>query len=187
MRIALLLMVWLSCAAHAAAQEKPSAPAPPPTMASTIEQWWAMISRSFVGAAEAMPADKYDFRPKDGAFANARTFAEQVKHVACGNYGFFNQIEKKTPPENCGAGGPSPAKGKEELVKYLRESFDYAHGVLKGLTASNALDPVSGPYGGSSTRLGITTLAVWHASDHYGQLVVYLRLNGVVPPASQPR
>ena len=70
-------------------------------------------------------------------------------------------------------------------MKYLRDSFDYAQSVLKTMTSDNALDPVSGPYGGNSTRLGITTLAVWHASDHYGQLVVYLRMNGIIPPASQ--
>ena len=100
---------------------------------------------------------------------------------------FFNEIEKKTPPPKCDTGGPSPARTKDELVKYLKDSFDYAHGVLKQLTPSNALDPVNGPYGGASTRLGIITLAVWHASDHYGQIVVYLRMNNIVPPASQPR
>ena len=52
--------------------------------------------------------------------------------------------------------------------------------------AANALEPAGGPYGGQSTRLGLTTLAVWHASDHYGQLVIYLRMNGIVPPASRP-
>ena len=70
-------------------------------------------------------------------------------------------------------------------MEYLRSSFEYAQSVLKTMTSANALEPVSGPYGGNSTRLGITTLAVWHVSDHYGQLVVYLRMNGIVPPASQ--
>ena len=71
-------------------------------------------------------------------------------------------------------------------MAYLRESFDYAQRVLRTMTSANALDPVTGPYGGPSTRMGITTLAVWHASDHYGQLVVYLRMNGIAPPASRP-
>ena len=71
-------------------------------------------------------------------------------------------------------------------MAYLRESFTYAARVIKTMTPANALDQAGGPYGGKSTRLGLTTLAVWHASDHYGQLVVYLRLNGIVPPASQP-
>ena len=155
-------------------------------MAATVGQWFMMIERSFVDLAEAMPADKYDFKPTDGAFGNVRTFGEQVKHVACANFAFFNQIEGEEPPEKCWEGGPDTAKTKAELMVYLRASFDYAQRVLRKMTAANALDPVSGPYGGNSTRLGITTLAVWHVSDHYGQLVVYLRMNGIVPPASRP-
>jgi len=154
-------------------------------MAATVAQRFTMIERSFVGLAEAMPAERYGFKPGDGAFTGVRTFGEQIKHVACGNFGFFNEIEKKDPPADCASGGPSPARTKAELVAYLRESFAYAQGVLRTMTAANALEPVNGPYGGPSTRLGIATLAVWHASDHYGQLVVYLRLNGVVPPASR--
>jgi uncharacterized damage-inducible protein DinB len=155
-------------------------------MAAAVAQSFTMIEQSFVSLAEAMPAEKYGFKPANGEFAGARTFGEQVKHVACANFGFFNEIEKKEPPPRCDAGGSSPAKTKAELVMYLRESFRYAQGVLAAMTPANALEPVSGPYGGPSTRLGITTLAVWHASDHYGQLVVYLRLNGIIPPASQP-
>ncbi len=155
------------------------------SMAATVAPWFAMIERSFVGLADAMPADRYSFKPTTGEFTEARTFGEQVKHVACANFAFFNQIEKKEPPANCAMGGPSPAVTKAELMTYLRESFAYAQDVIGKMTQVNALEPVSGPYGGDSTRLGITTLAVWHASDHYGQLVVYLRLNGTVPPASR--
>jgi uncharacterized damage-inducible protein DinB len=158
---------------------------PPPTMSSAIHQWWDMIARQFVAAADAMPEEKWSFQPKDGAFDGVRTFAEQVKHVACANYGFFLEIEKKTPPVGCGTGGPDPARTKAELMKYLTGSFEYAAGVLKQITPANAMDAAGGPYGGESTRLGLTTLAIWHASDHYGQIVVYLRMNGVVPPASR--
>ena len=155
-------------------------------VADAVGRTFAMIARSFIGLAEAMPAEKYGFKPVNGEFREARTFGEQIKHVACANFAFFNQIEKKEPPADCANGGPSPAATKAELMAYLRESFDYAQRVLRTMTLSNALDPAGGPYGGSSTRLGLTTLAVWHASDHYGQLVVYLRLNGIVPPASRP-
>jgi uncharacterized damage-inducible protein DinB len=154
-------------------------------MAATVAQSFTMIQRSFVNLADAMPAEKYGFKPTNGAFMGARTFGQQVKHVACANFAFFNEIEKKEPPPKCETGGPSPAETKAELMAYLRESFDYAQSVLRAMTPANALEPVSGPYGGPSTRLGITTLAVWHASDHYGQLVVFLRMNGIVPPASQ--
>src|SRR6478672_4547075 len=133
-----------------------------------------------------MPDAAYGFKPDNGAFKDVRTFGEQVKHVACSNFGLFNEIEKKQPPDGCGAGGPDPATSKAEIMAYLRESFGYAGRVLRATTAANALDEAGGPYGGKSTRLGLLTLAVWHASDHYGQLVVYLRLNGIVPPASRP-
>ena len=154
------------------------------TMAGTVGQWWTMVQRSFVSLAEAMPEDRYGFKPTAGAFNDVRTFAEQVKHVACANVGFFNEVEHKTPPANCETGGPSPAKTKAELMQYLRESFTYAGGVMRRLSPANAMDPVEGPYGGKTTRLGVSTLAIWHATDHYGQLVVYLRMNGIVPPAS---
>jgi uncharacterized damage-inducible protein DinB len=168
----------------AAAQQAP-APAPSVTMASTVGQWWSMISQSFIALADAMPEEKWSFAPKEGAFTGVRTFAEQVKHVACANYAFFQEIEKKTPPDECEKGGPSPARTKSELMTYLRESFAYAADVLKKMTPENAMDAAGGRYGGESTRLGLSTLAIWHASDHYGQLVIYLRMNGLVPPASR--
>jgi len=176
----LVIAASLSLAGRGMAQESVD------PMAATVAQRFTMIERSFISLAEAMPAEKYGFRPTAGAFEEARTFGQQVKHVACANFAFFNQIEKKDPPPGCADGGPSPAQTKAELMAYLRESFDYAQRVLLTMNSDNALEPVSGPYGGPSTRLGITTLAVWHASDHYGQLVVYLRLNGIVPPVSRP-
>jgi uncharacterized damage-inducible protein DinB len=177
--VGLVVVASLTFAGRGVAQERSD------PMAATVAQWFTMIERSFVSLADAMPAEKYGFKPTNGEFEDVRTFGEQVKHVACANFAFFNEIEKKEPPSRCDAGGPSPAKMKAELMTYLRESFDYAQSVLRTMTPANALEPVSGPYGGPSTRLGLTTLAVWHASDHYGQLVVYLRMNGIVPPASQ--
>jgi uncharacterized damage-inducible protein DinB len=176
-----LVLALVGCAAPVSAQ----VPARVDPMAETVGQWFTMIERSFIPLAEAMPADKYNFKPTNGAFGDVRTFAEQVKHVACANFAFFNEIEQKEPPAGCQTGGPSRASTKEELLTYLRDSFAYAGRVLRTMTPANAMEPAGGPYGGKSTRLGLTTLAIWHASDHYGQLVVYLRMNGIVPPASQ--
>ena len=139
----------------------------------------------FMGVAEAMPESKYDFVPSAGEFKGVRSFAEQVKHVACANFAFFNEIEGKTPPEHCEKGGPAPAKTKAELVKYLRDSFDYGDRVLATINAQNALTRVEGPYAGPNTRLGIAVAAVWHIADHYGQIAEYLRMNGIVPPSTQ--
>jgi hypothetical protein len=139
----------------------------------------------FLSLAEAMPEDKYSFIPSGGNFEGVRSFAEQVKHVACANFGFFNEIEGKTPPEHCEKGGPSKAATKAELVKYLRDSFDYGNLILATINAKNSLDRVEGPYAGPNTKLGIAVAAVWHIADHYGQLVPYVRMNGIVPPTTQ--
>jgi uncharacterized damage-inducible protein DinB len=173
-----ILLAGFGGPASAAAQDRVD------PMAATVTQWFTMVERSFVSLADAMPADRWTFAPTNGEFKGVRTFGEQVKHVACANYAFFNEVEHKEPPPNCEAGGPSRATTKAELMRYLRESFAYAGRVMRRLTPANALDPVEGPYGGTTTRLGVSTLAVWHATDHYGQLVVYLRMNGIVPPAS---
>jgi hypothetical protein len=82
-------------------------------MADTVAQLLTMIEKEFVPLADAMPAEKYGFRPTGGEFKGVRSFGEQVKHVACANFAFYNEIEKKAPPEGCEAGGPSPAKTKD--------------------------------------------------------------------------
>ena len=140
---------------------------------------------NFLGVAEAMPEDKYSYIPTGGNFDGVRTFGEQVKHVACAQFAFFNEFEGKKPPDDCEKGGHDPAKSKAELIKYLKDSVDYSSRVLATLTANNALDRVEGRYAGPSTKLGISVIAVWHITDHYGQLVPYLRLNGIVPPFTQ--
>jgi hypothetical protein len=145
-------------------------------------------------AAEAMPAGKYDFRPTNDSFSETnpafgpktvRTFAEQVKHVACANFAFAAELDGTKPPEACDMGGPSPAKTRAELLTYLRDSFAAARKSLAGVTAKNMFDPIEGPYAGPNTRLGLAEVIIWHAADHYGQLVLYLRMNNIVPPASR--
>lgn len=98
----------------------------------------------FYSVAEAMPEDKYDFIPTAGNFKDVRSFAEQVKHVACAQFAFFNELEGKTPPDDCEKGGHAPAKTKAELLKYLKDSFDYGNKVLLTIDAKNSLDRVEG-------------------------------------------
>jgi uncharacterized damage-inducible protein DinB len=157
----------------------------PKDIAESVGRSLEWTESQFLAAAEAMPEDKYMFIPTAGNFEGVRSFAEQVKHVACANYAFFNEIEGKTPPDDCEKGGPSSAKTKAELIKYLRDSFDYGNGVLKTLNAKNALKRAEGRYAGPNTRLGLAVTAVWHIADHYGQIVEYLRMNGIVPPSTQ--
>jgi len=89
-----------SVAARGIAQERVN------PMAATVAQSFTIIQRSFVSLADAMPAEEFGFKPTNGEFAAVRTFGEQVKHVACANFAFFNEIEKKEPPPNCDRGGP---------------------------------------------------------------------------------
>src|SRR2546425_9802297 len=154
-RFAFALAACMTVASASSAQGRPG-PAIDP-MAATVTQWFTMIERQFVSLADGMPADRWSVAPKDGQFKGVRTFAEQVKHVACANVAFFNEVEHKTPPAGCENGGPSPAKTKAELMPYLRESFTYATQVMRRLTPANALDPVGGPDGGKTERLGSST------------------------------
>jgi uncharacterized damage-inducible protein DinB len=189
---AIFIVIGLTLLATPAFAQQPELPKPevpkdgvPQNIADSAGDVLRWTEGEFLGVAEAMPEAKYSFIPSAGEFKGARSFAEQVKHVACANFAFFNQIEGKTPPEHCEKGGPNPAKTKAELVKYLRDSFDYGHRVLATINAQNALARVEGPYAGPNTRLGMVVTAVWHIADHYGQIVEYLRMNGLVPPATQ--
>ncbi len=145
-------------------------------------------------AAEAMPEAKWDYRPASGLFKNekpefgpaeVRTFREQVKHVACANFAFAAELDGTKPPERCDKGGPSPAHSRAELLTYLRDSFAALNKSLNAITVKNMFDPIEGPYAGPNTRLGLAGVCLWHAADHYGQMVLYLRLNGIVPPSSR--
>src|SRR5579864_6041010 len=156
---------------------------------------WGNQEYEVRSAAQAMPADKWDYRPAAGRFKNekpefgpaeVRTFAEQVKHVACSNFAFAGELDGNKPPEACDKGGPSPAHTRAELLVYLRDSFVALRKSLSAVTAENMYDPIEGPYAGPNTRVGLTAVCVWHAADHYGQMALYLRLNGIVPPASRP-
>jgi uncharacterized damage-inducible protein DinB len=154
----------------------------PKSIAESVGGMLGWTEGQFLGLAEAMPEEKYSFVPSGDNFKGVRTFAEQVKHVACAQFAFFNEIEGKTPPEHCEKGGPDKAKTKAELVKYLRDSFEYGNKVLATITEKNALERVEGR---PNTKLGNAVVAVWHIADHYGQLVSYVRMNGIVPPATQ--
>ena len=157
----------------------------PKSIAESVSGTLQFAEGNFIGLAEAMPENKYSYIPAVGKFDGVRSFGEQVKHVACAQFAFFNEFEGKQPPEDCEKGGHDPAKTKAELIKYLKDSFDYSNRVLATLTEKNALGRIDGRYAGPNTKLGISVVAVWHITDHYGQLVEYLRLNGIVPPSTQ--
>jgi len=167
-------------------QEKPAAaPDIPKSIAESVSGTLQFAEGNLLGVAEAMPEDKYPFVPTGGKFEDARSFGEQLKHVACAQFAFFNEFEGRKPPDDCEKGGHDSAKTKAELIRYLKNCFDYSNRVLSTLTERNALERVEGRYAGPNTKLGIAIVAVWHITDHYGQLVEYLRMNGIIPPMTQ--
>jgi DinB superfamily len=173
-----LLLVALPAVAQ---QQQPS---PAKTIPDSINYMWKMVESDFTSLAEAMPEDKWNFKPTQGAFTDVRTFGEQVKHVACANEAWAKKLRGETPPDRCDTGGPSPARTKAEILGYLRESFVMMDGEIAKSKLDNLMAPMKGPYAGDN-RLEVLNSALWHISDHYGQLVEYLRMNGIVPPASR--
>ena len=190
-RIAPLLLIALSAVGqsrtppNSATKQAARSDDIPKSISESVSGPLRFAEGNFIGLAEAMPEDKYSYIPSTGNFDGVRSFGEQVKHVACAQFAFFNEFEGKKPPDDCEKGGHDTAKTKAELIKYLKDSFDYSNRVLGTLTAANALDRVEGRYAGPSTKLGISVIAVWHITDHYGQLVEYLRFNGILPPMTQ--
>jgi len=154
------------------------------TIADSINFIWKDVEHDFLALAEAMPEDKWNFKPAQGEFSKTRSFGEQVKHVACGNEAWAKQIAGEKPPARCDTGGPNPAESKAEVMAYLRASFAMLDKAIAATGSENLLQPNSGRYWGPN-RLSALTATIWHLSDHYGQLVVYLRMNGIVPPASR--
>lgn len=134
-----------------------------------------------------MPEDKYSYAPTNGEFKGVRTFAQQVKHVAAVNYMIGAAILGEKPPLELGSeNGPDSISSKADIVKFIKDSFVYLHKAVGSVNEKNMLEPIKSPFGeGQTTRLGLSSMAVSHCFDHYGQMVEYLRSNGIVPPASR--
>ena len=171
-----------------AAQAAQLAAQPAPTIASVVDSEISGIEKEIVAAAEAMPEDKFNFSPESlkipgSEYKGVRTFAGQVKHVAVANHFLWAPLTGDTVPDGWEKdNAPENLKSKAEIVQFLKESFALGHKAAATLTAENILQS---PGHSKSTRLFLATFGVAHAYDHYGQLVEYLRMNGIVPPASR--
>ena len=200
LQISLLLTAALSLAAASAyAQAAKSSPATgasaspsiSPTIASAIDREISLVEKEVVDAAEAMPEDKFDFSPEKlnlpgGDYKGVRTFGEQLKHIAASNYLIWSPITGEKPPDTVNDGkGPDNMKAKAEIIKFLKDSFAFGHKAVATLNDSNLVQPITRNNKPPTTRLFLTTFAPAHAFDHYGQIVEYLRMNGIVPPASR--
>jgi uncharacterized damage-inducible protein DinB len=134
-----------------------------------------------IAAAEAMPADKYNFAPTSGEFKGVRTFAQQVTHIAEAQYFFFSGfgVKPSIDPESI-----TKLTSKDDIVKALKDSYAFAQQAMETITPENAFEKIA-KVDGTDTRASIAALGLAHTNDHYGQMVVYLRMNGIVPPASR--
>ncbi|MGA8868698.1 MAG: DinB family protein [Candidatus Sulfotelmatobacter sp.] len=185
-RFSLMMCGVLMLAVAAAAQaNKPKDE--PRTVAQVLDGAAGSMEREFVSAAEAMPEENFNYAPTAGEFKKVRTFAQQVRHVAAVNYILGAAILGEKPPvEIGGESGPASLTAKADIVKYLKASFEYAHKAIGTINDKNMLESVKSPFGeGTMTKMGLAGIVTSHGFDHYGQMAVYLRSNGIVPPASR--
>ncbi len=160
------------------------------TPTSTIDSELGIIEREMMGAAKAMPAEKYGFAPSQAIFvpsqttdfATVRSFAQQATHVAQANYFFAGFVSGLKPDTDVRA--IDKLTKKDDVVAALASSFAFMHKAIGTLTAANAFEVIKTPEPGLQTRSTMAMFCVAHANDHYGQMVEYLRMNGIVPPAS---
>lgn len=189
-----ICMMGISMGAQAqpAAAPKTQAAQPAQTVASSVDREIKIEEREFVSVAEAMPEDKFNFSPEamnipGSDYKKVRTFAEQVKHVAATNFGLYTAVTGEKPPYDISnENGPDSIKTKADIIKFLKDSFAAGHRAAQSLTAQNSSETVK-TFFGPTTKVFATTFAVAHGFDHYGQMVEYLRMNGIVPPPSRPQ
>jgi hypothetical protein len=195
------LLLVLSFAIGALAQKPaapPAAPAaqtatqPAPSLSGAVDREISIYEKYLVDVAEAMPEDKYNFTPeslgiKGSSYTGVRTFAQLLKHTATANYRIWATLAGEAVPENvknAKGNGPDELKTRAEIIQFVKDSFAVGHRAAKAITAENALDPF--PFFNSSQpRIFMATFGVIHDADEYGQMVEYLRMNGIVPPASR--
>jgi len=177
----------LSCAVGAAPAFAPAqnaAPAKPavgtPQAPSQVYgKLLSLLEKEFVSAAEAMPEEKFNFSPTQGEFKGVRSFGAQIKHVAESNYYFFggnmSEADVKAKSDSI-----EELTSKADILEALKDSFTQAHSFVDGITPENGFAMTE-----HGTRGGMASFGMAHMMDHYGQMVVYLRMNGIIPPASR--
>ena len=179
MAAATLLTLGLAHTGSAQGQQGRGAPPAAPTittLAGDVQADWALHMEWLVNAADAMPADKFGYKSTPAQ----RSYGEQIVHVVQANQQAVGMLGGKTPAPAINL----KAATKVEVMTALRQSMDYFEVVLKEFTDQQLNERVA-VGGGSASRLRLVYMSIAHSLDIYGQMVVYLRLNGIVPPASR--
>jgi N-formylglutamate amidohydrolase len=180
-------MIALLLLASIASAQTPKPKEDHRTVTMILDRTIANLESEFIPAAEAMPEDKFGFAPTNGEFKGVRTYGQQIKHVAAVNYELAAALLEQKPPVDIGEeSGPTTITSKADTIKYLKESFAYVHKAVATINENNMAGTVRSPFGeGWVSRLGLASAISSHGYDHYGQMVEYLRMNGIVPPASK--
>jgi DinB superfamily len=174
-------------AAAAGAQQPQQSP---PTLAAAVDRDISAVEKQIIDAAEAMPEEKFDFSPESlnipgSDYKGVRTFAVQARHIATSNWFIWSPLTGEKLPDGLNDGnGPANLKAKAEIIKFLKDSFALGHRAASTLTTENMLQA---PGKSKSTRLRLAEFGVSHAYNHYGQMIEYLRMNGIIPPASRQK
>jgi hypothetical protein len=158
--------------------------------AKALDDMLSLYEHEAMGVVNAMPADKYSFAPSPAIFVpgqgvkfdTVRTFGQQVAHMAEANYYFYSTLSGLKP--NVDMKKINAMTTKDDAVAALASSFEFAHKAIATITAANAFETIKGA-DGMHTRATLAAFGVAHGYDHYGQLVEYLRMNGIVPPGSK--
>ena len=191
-RSMMLVMTLAACSCSAAVAHGQMDAGPkiaagtPVDPAKSFDDMLSGFEKEMMGVANAMPADKYNFAPSAAIFTPAqkteytgvRTFGAMVVHIAQANYFYGSGVGAMKPDVDVKALGD--LKDKDKIVAALAASFVFEHKAMATLTTQNAFASARG----TSTRASLAGGVVAHGFDHYGQLVEYLRMNGIVPPAS---
>jgi len=154
---------------------------PSDSQAQSLKGFYNFNKRMILAAAEKMPAEHYGFKPTP----EIRSYAELVAHVADGNYLTCAPAKGEPNPQKEIPHTEKTAKTKDEVVKALKASFDYCDAVFNNLTDA-ALKETYKHEDQERSKFSTLTLNVYHGGEHYGNIVVYLRLKGITPPTSEP-
>jgi hypothetical protein len=182
----LLVCACVSLAPRAATAQSPAAKI---VASQVFDRTLTNTEKEFVSLVAVMPADKFSFAPTAGKFDGVRTFGEEAKHAAY----VLNEVaaallgEKNPSSTGPHENGPENLTGKDNILAYVKAAFGYAHKAVARMTEANLLELTADPFDAKGTRTRVDSVSImfWHTYDHYGQMVEYARMNGIVPPASQ--
>ena len=190
----LVLIVWLISATMSQAQQIVDTKHPAALDAKletrALLSLSKIVEKEILSAVEAMPADKFAFAPTDGEFKGVRTFGQMAKDFSATNHILAAAALGEEPPADAGdERGPESVRTKAEILAYVKGSFAHLNTAIAAIGLTNIpvnASPISPLKRGEVTRSALIVESLVHAFDHYGQMVEYLRMNGVVPPASRP-